>query len=73
MRDIPNSENWVWSEDDVDRLRTAFHRRHAEHAARTESLFAVAAEGMRIYTERMAAKAKTSGENISPETKPKNG
>lgn len=46
----------VWSDQDVARMRAAFQKRFDEPVPRTETLFAVAAEGVRIYLERAAEK-----------------
>lgn len=56
MRGVPNTDGWVWGEDEAKRLRAAFARRFGEYPPRTETLFAVAAEGIRIYVERMASR-----------------
>jgi hypothetical protein len=52
MRDVPGTDDWVWTEEATERLRAAFRKRFGEEPPRTETLYAVAAEGIRIYVER---------------------
>lgn len=42
----------VWSDADIHRLRLAYKLRFDEPLPRTETLMAVAAEGIRIWHER---------------------
>jgi hypothetical protein len=65
MRGVPGTDGWVWSADDAHRLHAAFAKRFGEDVPRTETLYAVAAEAIRIYVERTAPEPATSGENIS--------
>jgi hypothetical protein len=51
MRGVPDWEG-SWSDDELERLRAAFRRRFDEVPVRSETLFAVAAEGIRIYLQR---------------------
>ena len=49
----PDFTQWVWSEQDKARLNTIY-KENCEHHGIYENLFAIAAEGIRIYCERMA-------------------
>jgi hypothetical protein len=54
MRDVPGTDDWVWADAEVERLKAAFERRDCGGLPRTEALFSVAAEGIRIYVERQS-------------------
>ena len=56
MAFIDNHGIWNWTEEDTARLREAFQRRFGEPLPRTETLFCVAMEGIRIAEEMKAKK-----------------
>jgi hypothetical protein len=57
----PLPEGWVWEEDETAMLRSACFLRFAE-SIRTESLFAIAATGIRIYLTRALSASEAQGE-----------
>lgn len=60
---LASEKPWVWSEDEIMMLRAACARRFDE-SLRTESLFCIAATGIRIYLSRTKPKP-VSGEPVA--------
>ena len=58
LPEIPSDESrpWVWSDKEIEMLRAACAKRFGE-TLRTESLFCIAATGIRIYLSRVPQQA----------------